>query len=35
MSNLFCIFAVNPNLLKPQVRVFVHGEVLQVEEPLK
>ena len=35
MLNLFCIFAVNPILLKPQVRVFIHGEVLLVEDPLK
>ena len=35
MLNLFCIFVVNPNLLKRQVRVFVYGEVLLVEEPLK
>ena len=32
---LFCIFAVNLNLLKPQVRVFISREVLLVEEPLK
>ena len=30
-----CFFAVNPNLLKPQVRVLIHREVLLVEEPLK
>ena len=30
-----CIFAVYPYLLNPQVRVFIHREVLLVEEPLK
>ena len=30
-----CIFAVYAYLLKPQVRVFIHREVLLVEEPLK
>ena len=31
----FVFFAINPNLLKPQVRVLIRREVLLVEEPLK